>query len=302
MTSRPVLIAFVTFVLLAGANAAAVKVVLGELPPFWSAGLRFVAAGALLLMLMVVQGRPAPRGDRLLGTVLFGLFGFALAYFFLYQALEDAGAGATMVVLAIVPLLTVLLAIVHGIERLRPLGVAGAAIAVAGIVIVAADQLSLDVPLAALGLLLVAAVCQAESVVIVKRLPPGDPVAANALGMLLGGALLLAVSVAAGEPRVVPTQPDTWLAMAYLVGPGSIGVFILALYVLARWTASATSYAFLLFPLVAIVTGAVLLGEQVQPSFLVGGAVVLAGVYVGAIYRPKADPEERDLDAASAEA
>jgi drug/metabolite transporter (DMT)-like permease len=302
MRSRAVLIAFVTFVVLAGANAAAVKVVLAELPPFWSAGLRFVAAGALLLVLMVVQGRPAPRGDRLLGTVLFGLFAFALAYFFLYQALEDAGAGATMVVLAIVPLLTVLLAIVHGIERLRPLGVAGAAIAVAGIVIVAADQLSLDVPLAALGLLLVAAVCQAESVVIVKRLPPGDPVAANAIGMALGGALLLTVSVAAGEPQVVPTQPNTWLAMAYLVAPGSIGVFILALYLLARWTASAMSYAFLLFPLVAIVTGAVLLGEQVQASFLLGGAVVLGGVYVGAIYRPKAGAEEREPDAASAEA
>ena len=74
--------------------------------------------------------------------------------------------------------------------------------------------------------------------------------------------------------------------MAYLIGPGSIGVFMLALYVLARWTASATSYAFLLFPLVAIALGAVLLGEPVQPSFLLGGAVVLVGVYVGAIYRP----------------
>ena len=299
MTSRLVLIAFVTFVVLAGSNAAAVKVVLGELPPFWSAGLRFLAAGGLLLVLMIVQARPAPRGARLLGTVLFGFFGFGLAYFFLYQALEDAGAGATMVVLAIVPLLTVLLAIVHGIERLRPLGMAGAAIAVAGIVIVAADQLSLDVPLAALGLLLVAAACQAEGVVIVKRLPPGDPVAANALGMLLGGALLLASGAISGERFVVPVQPDTWLAMAYLVGPGSIGVFVLALYVLARWSASATSYAFLLFPLVAIMTGAVLLGEPIQPSFLVGGAVVLAGVYVGVIYRPNApvgQPETATVD------
>jgi drug/metabolite transporter (DMT)-like permease len=128
--------------------------------------------------------------------------------------------------------------------------------------------------------------------VIVKRLPPGDPVAANALGMLLGGVLLLAVSVAAGEPRVVPNESNTWLAMAYLVGPGSIGVFVLALYVLARWTASATSYAFLLFPLVAIATGSVLLDEPVQPSFLLGGAVVLFGVYVGAIYRPKERAEQ----------
>ena len=302
MTSRPVLIAFVAFVALAGSNAAAVKAVLGEMPPFWSAGLRFVIAGALLLALMVMQRRPAPRGDQLLGTVLFGLFGFALAYFFLYQAIGDAGSGTTMTVLAIVPLLTVLLSVVHGIERPRRLGVVGALIAAAGIVIVAADQLSLNVPILAIGLLLIAGICQAESVVIVKRLPPGDPVAANAVGMLLGGTLLLAVSLVAQEPMTLPTQADTLLGMAYLIGPGSIGVFMLALYVLARWTASATSYAFLLFPLVAIVLGAVLFSEPVQPSFLLGGAIVLAGVYVGAIYRPKADTVVGEPDAASAEA
>ena len=302
MTSRPVLIAFVAFVVLAGSNAAAVKAVLGEMPPFWSAGLRFVLAGALLLALMVIQRRPAPRGQQLLGTVLFGLFGFALAYFFLYQAIGDAGSGTTMTVLAIVPLLTVLLSVVHGIERPRRLGVVGALIAAAGIVIVAADQLSLNVPILAIGLLLIAGICQAESVVIVKRLPPGDPVAANAVGMLLGGTLLLAVSLVAQEPMTLPTQADTLLGMAYLIGPGSIGVFMLALYVLARWTASATSYAFLLFPLVAIVLGAVLFDEPVQPSFLLGGAIVLAGVYIGAIYRPKADTVVGEPDAASAEA
>ena len=290
------------FVLLAGANAAAVKVVLGEMPPFWSAGLRFVIAGALLFALMVIQRRSAPRGDRLLGTVLFGVFGFSLAYFFLYQAIGDAGSGTTMTVLAIVPLLTVLLSVVHGIERPRLLGVVGALIAAAGIVIVAADQLSLNVPLVAIALLLAGATCQAESVVIVKRLPPGDPVAANAIGMLLGGTLLVAVSLVAQEPLALPTQADTLLAMVYLIGPGSIGVFMLALYVLARWTASATSYAFLLFPLVAIVLGAVLFAEPVQPSFLLGGAVVVVGVFVGAIYRPKAGAEEREPDAASAEA
>ena len=111
--------------------------------------------------------------------------------------------------------------------------------------------------------------------------------------MLLGGTLLVAVSLVAQEPLALPTQSDTLLAMAYLIGPGSIGVFMLALYVLARWTASATSYAFLLFPLVAIVLGAVLFAEPVQPSFLLGGALCWSGVYVGAIYRPRVAAAER---------
>jgi len=102
---------------------------------------------------------------------------------------------------------------------------------------------------------------------------------------LLGG--LVAVAVVTGEAMVLPSRPETWIAMAYLIGPGSIGVFVLVLYVLARWTASATSYAFLLFPFVAIALGALLLREPVQPSFLAGGAVVLAGVYLGVVYRPR---------------
>jgi drug/metabolite transporter (DMT)-like permease len=301
VTSRPVLIAFLVFVVLAGSNAAAVKVVLGELAPLWSAALRFVAAGALLLVVMLVQHRPVPRGARLRGTLIYGVIAFALVYFFLYLAIGDTGSGTTMTVLSIVPLLTVLLSTIHGVERPRLLGVVGALVAAVGIVIVAADQLTLDVPLVSIGLLLAGAAFQAEQVVIVKRLPPGDPVAANAIGMLLGSSLLVAAALVTGEPVVWPAQPDTLVAMAYLIGPGSIGVFMLALYILARWTASATSYAFLLFPLVAITLGIVLFAEPFQPLFLVGGAVVLLGVYIGAFYRPKPAAEELAPEPATAE-
>jgi drug/metabolite transporter (DMT)-like permease len=284
-----VLTAFVVFIVFAGANAIGVRLVLREMGPFWSAAARFAVAGLLLGAYAVAARRSAPRGSRLIGTVLFGVFGFGLAYTFLYQALKDAPAGTTMLMLAIVPLLTVLLAVAQGIERLRVLGLVGAGLACIGILVVSADQVSLNVPILSLVLLVAAATCQAESGIVAKRFPPGDPVAANAVGMLLGAGLLAVVALATGETAVVPNRLETWAAMAYLIGPGSIAVFILVLYVLARWTASATSYAFLLFPLVAIVLGAALLGEPVQPSFLAGGAIVLAGVYIGAVYGPRWD-------------
>jgi drug/metabolite transporter (DMT)-like permease len=289
---RVVLLAFFVFVVFAGANAIGVRFVLREMGPFWSAAIRFAFAGLLLLVYMIATRRPVPRGQRLIGTVLFGVFGFGLAYTFLYEALKDAPAGTTMLMLAIVPLLTVLLAAGQGIERLRLLALAGAALAAVGIVIVGASQISLSVPLASLALLLAAAACQAESGIVAKRFPPGDPVAANAIGMLLGAAMLAAVAVITGEAFVVPTRPETWIAMAYLIGPGSVAVFVLVLFVLARWSVSATSYAFLLFPLVAITVGGVLLSEPIQLSFVVGGAIVLAGVYIGAVYRPSRGVED----------
>jgi len=299
VTSRPdriVLAAFLVFVVLAGANAIGVRFALREMGPFWSASIRFALAGLLLGGYMVATRRPVPRGDRLIGTVLFGLFAFGLAYTFLYQALKDAPAGTTMLMLAIVPLLTAFLAVAQGIERPRALGLVGAGLAAIGILVVSANQLSLDVPMVALALLLAAAACQAEAGIVVKRFPPGDPVAANCIGMLLAAGMLALIAIVTGEAFLVPTRLETWLAMAYLIGPGSIAVFVLVLYVLGRWTASATSYAFLLFPLVAIVLGAALLDEPVQPSFVAGGLIVLVGVYIGAVYRPR-----RQLDEAAGE-
>jgi drug/metabolite transporter (DMT)-like permease len=278
------------FVVLAGANAIGVRFALREMGPFWSASVRFAVAGLVLGGYMIATRRPAPRDDRLIGTILFGVFGFGFAYAFLYQALKDAPAGTTMLMLAIVPLLTVILAAAQGIERPRVLGLAGAGLAAAGILVVSANQLSLDVPLLALAMLIAAAACQAEAGIVAKRFPPGDPVAANAIGMLLGAGMLALVALATGEALLIPTRLETWAAMAYLIGPGSIAVFVLVLYVLARWTASATSYAFLLFPLVAIALGAALLNEPVQPTFVVGGGIVLVGVYLGAVYRPRRPP------------
>jgi drug/metabolite transporter (DMT)-like permease len=296
---RSAIAAFAVFVVLAGANAIGVRFALRDMGPFWSASVRFAVAGLLLGGYMIATRRPAPRDDRLIGSVLFGVFGFGSPMPSCTRRLKDAPAGTTMLMLAVVPLLTVLLAAAQGIERPRMLGLAGAGLAAIGIVVVSANQVGLDVPMLALALLIAAAACQAEAGIVVKRFPPGDPVAANAIGMLLGAGMLALVAVATGEAFLVPTRLETWVAMVYLIGPGSIAVFVLVLYVLARWTASATSYAFLLFPLVAIALGAALLNEPVQPTFLVGGAIVLVGVYVGAVYRPRHPREESAGEAAS---
>ncbi len=111
----------------------------------------------------------------------------------------------------------------------------------------------------------------------------------RALGVVavLGALLLAALSFALGERHPLPARQETWIAIAYLVVFGSVAVFILALYVLQRWTASATSYAFLLFPLITIALGSAILREPIQPTFVVGGALVLVGVYVGAVHRAR---------------
>jgi drug/metabolite transporter (DMT)-like permease len=80
--------------------------------------------------------------------------------------------------------------------------------------------------------------------------------------------------------------PATWIAVLYLVLLGSVATFVLALYVMARWTATASSYQRVLMPIVTVFFASLLAGETVTAALLVGGLLALAGVYVGAIAPP----------------
>ena len=273
---------FAAVVLVGGGNFVAVRFSNRELAPFWGAGLRFALAAALLLALARLAGWPQPRGRALRGALLYGVLGFGLSYAFIYWALLEAPAALAAVVIALVPLETLLLASAFGLERIRRRSVVGSAIAVAGTAIVFGDQLRAVSPGAVLAML-AGSLCIAASTVTAKGFPRVHPVPMNGIAMLPGVAFLLTLSLVAGEPRVLPSRPEVVAAFAYLVLVGSTVLFVGFLYVLQRWTASATSYATLLFPLVTVAIGAVLAGEIVSLQFVAGALVTIAGVYLGAV-------------------
>jgi len=285
---RLALLAFIGVVLLGGTNAVAVKQTIQELAPFWGAALRFGAAGLVMAALVFGTRRPIPRGKSLWGAALYGLIGIGASYALGYTAIQDVPAGTLMVLVALTPLFTFGLAILHRQERFRLQGLFGALIAVLGIGIVFVDQLSADVPLVPLLLVLLMAAAVGESAVIVKWIPRSDPFATNAVAMVAGTLLLLGLSFGVGEPLAAPSLPTTWVSVGYLVVGGSVAMFALFVFTLQRWTASAVSYVTLLMPLVTVTLAFVLVGERITWSFVLGSGVILAGVYVGAFleYRP----------------
>ena len=162
--------------------------------------------------------------------------------------------------------------------------VIGTLLALAGVAVISQGPMGASVPLGGLLLAAVAsAVCIAQAAVLVRRFPAVHPVTMNAVGMTTGAVLLLAGSVLAGEPRLLPQRTTTWAAVAYLVVVGSAVVFVLYLVVLRYWAASRAAYAFVLIPFVTVVLSAWLDNEPLGPGLLLGGLLVLAGVYVGAL-------------------
>jgi drug/metabolite transporter (DMT)-like permease len=275
--------AFVGLIVLVAGNVVAVRMVNQELAPYWGAGTRFVGASFLFFGLTALRRQSLPRGRALVGTVLYGLMQFSLAFAFAYQALREVPAGLASVILASTPLFTLFFAFLFRLEPLRWRAVLGALVAVAGIAVMAGARAGGDIPLLYLALAVAAAICFALSGIVVKLFQPAAPEATNAVAMLIGAIILLGLSWAFDEPAVVPTEPATWAAQLYLVVPGSVGLFGLLLYLLSRWTASAVSFQSVLSPPVAIALSWWLLGEQPSSGLFLGGALVLIGVYFGAI-------------------
>ncbi len=283
--SRTVLAAFLLVVLIGGSNIVAVRFSNRELPPFWGAGLRFAIAALLLFAVAGATRLSLPRGRALVATGAFGVLNFGLGYALAYWGLLEAPAALAATLIAFTPLLTFFMAILVGLERFRWGGLLGGAIAVAGVAVVFTDQLRATPPGSVLALLLTA-VTIAMSTVVLKRLPRPDPIATNAVAMVPGAVFLLALSFLAREPAVLPTRADVWVALVYLVTVGSIGLFAGFVYVVKRWTASASSYITVLLPIVTVVIGAILAGELVGVQFVLGTLLVMAGVYVGALSTP----------------
>jgi drug/metabolite transporter (DMT)-like permease len=279
---RLTFLALIAVTVLGGANAIAVDVTVMELAPFWGAAIRFQAAAAILLVIVLVSRRALPRGRSLWGAALFGLFGFTAAYGLGYTAIQDVPAGTLMVLVALTPLFTFGLAVAHRQEEFHVQGLVGALVAVVGVGIVFADQLTADVPLVPLLLVILMAAAIAEAGVIVKWIPKSDPFATNGVAMLVGGGLLAVLSLTAAEPRDLPATTETWIALLYLVVLGSVAMFGLYVFALRRWRASGVSYVTLLMPVVTVVLAAVLTGDPITPSFVLGSAVIIGGVYVGA--------------------
>jgi drug/metabolite transporter (DMT)-like permease len=279
---RSTLVAFAFFVLIGGSNAVAVRFSNQELPPFWGAAIRFSVAALILWIIVAVRRIEVPRGRALMGVLIFGVLAFGINYALLYFALVEIKAGFTMVVGAFVPLVTLLFALAHGQEPFRWRGIVGALIAIGGIILALGGGLGTDIPLASLLALVLSVIFLAEAPVLLKLFPPSHPMAINAVAITTGAILLLAVSLIAGEEWALPTNSETWISFIYLVVLGTVVLFYFYLRVLSRWTASATNYAFLLFPIVTVAMAGWLLGEEVTVTFVIGGAIVLLGVWVGA--------------------
>ena len=290
LPGRSILIPFSFFIVIVGGASIAIRVTYAELAPFWAATSRFALAALAFWALAFFQKLPVPKGRALLGASLFGALTVGLAFILIGWGLVATPASRYQVLMAMVPLLTLFLSSLHGLEAITRRGLFGSFLAVGGIAVTVGGASTSSISLPHMAAIVVGAVCIAEGGVLIKKFPPNPPVMTNAIAMTVGAMILGIASLVSGESWNIPTQTTTWLAFIYLLIFVTIVGFLLYMFVLGKWSASGTSYGFVMIPLVTIVAASALVGEEITSNFLIGAGLVQAGVIVGALLPSKTKP------------
>lgn len=270
-------------VISAGTYLAA-KRALVELSPFELALVRFALTGAFYAALVARRGVAMPRRD-LLGLALLGVVAIPVNQgLFLYgMSLTTPGHGALLY--ALTPIFVFLLARWRLGEKATPTKLAGIAIAFAGVVVVLLGRGALGTPAAASGLagdLLILLGVVAWSIFAVggKAYTARYGVqATTGVAISFGSLVYLPFGVALSSASSFRAlSPAGWGSVLYLVVLTSIVAYLL--YYAAMQRADATRVAIYsnLQPVLTAVAAWALYGEPITPTFLVGGAMVLAGV------------------------
>lgn len=247
--------------------------------PLGASWLRLAGMAALLLLIAAATRARWPRG-RLLGVLaLAGVLGFGVNFTLLFYGEQRVPSGTAAVMWGIYPTLVTLGAARFLVgEPLTARRIAGAGLAALGLVVVFRAQLG-AAPLLSLGAVLTGIVCSTAGSLLFKRFGKDvDPVVLNGIATTASAGALLPVVLAA-HAAVLPPDRPALLALGYLTIVGG-SAFLLWAWLLQRWPATRVSYQTVLSPLVAVLLGALLLGERVEPLFLAGGALVLLGTWV----------------------
>jgi drug/metabolite transporter (DMT)-like permease len=292
MKARRILAYFAIYIFWGG-SFLGIREVVAVLPPFFAAGVRFLCAGALLLLYAAVASRKSREAlvitrRQWVSTVLIGFVMFTCEYACLFWAEQRISSGIASVISATIPV-WIFAGEVYLLrtQRITAKSLAGIALGFLGVIVLTWQSTRADAAGSSLAMLvaLVGTFCWAGGTLLSRKLAlPESRVISAGWQMATGGAMLFAVSAIAGEFHHLPMaavvfSPRIVIAMSYLIGAASILAFTAYVWLLGHEPMGrVASYAYV-NPVVALALGAWLVAEHLTLLQIFGSGLVLVGVF-----------------------
>jgi drug/metabolite transporter (DMT)-like permease len=276
-------LAFFAIYFLWGATYFAIRVAVLEVPPFLTAGVRFFVAGALLYAFMRFRGRAVPSIPQWRGIVATAIFMFVLTYGALFWAEQYVPSGIASVIEATLPITTIVLEVfVFRQQPFRWQLLAIALLGFGGMAWLLAGSGRQAIPIIPSMVILAGSTAWCFGAVLTKSMsrPASVPLTAGAQ-MMVGGAILLALSLFTGELYSVHhVSLRAGLAILYLIVGGSLLGFTAYVWLLARMPATRVASHAYINPLVGVTLGYFAGGERLTVQSICALVLVIASVFL----------------------
>ena len=259
----------------------AMRIAVHDLPPLLMASLRFVAAGAVMLLIALRRGATWPTMREWLRVLPIGGLLFLGGNGLVAIAERSVSSGGAAVVCATMPLWIGVLGMLTG-ERPSKREWFSLGVGFVGVVVLMGGP-SLSGEPVHLVLLMFSPVCWALGSILARKLPgtaAKDSFMLPAMEMLTGGVLLFVVAAIRGERIPTDASAESWLALVYLWVFGSLVAFTAYSWLLRNARpVVATSYAYV-NPVLAVVMGAVISGEPLGVTTVIANILIIGAIWL----------------------
>lgn len=262
-------------------NAVAVAAI----PPLSVVAFRVGLGGALLYLIVRASGLRLPRdGKTWRAFFVMGLVNNVIPFTLIAWAQTHVASGLAAILNATTPLFAVLLAnvLTHD-ERMTPASVSGVLIGFAGVTIMIGPNVleGFTIDLAADIALLLASIFYAWSPIFARRFGRAGipPMVAATCQMTAAAAMMVPLALVIDAPWTLPMPGiPVWAALIGLAALSTTLAYVIYYRILATAGAVNLMLVTLLIPAMAILLGAVFLGERLSPNHFVGMAAIALGL------------------------
>jgi drug/metabolite transporter (DMT)-like permease len=267
------------FVFMWSSAFTSARMIVADAPPLTALALRFLISGLIGIGLATLLGQNW-RLDRaqMRSVAVFGLCQNALYLGLNFVAMQTVQASLASIIASTMPLLVAFLGWAVFRDRIRPLGLAGLAAGLAGVTLIMAARFQGTADLSGIALCAIGALALAVATLTVRAASSGgNLLMIVGLQMLVGAAILAPAAILLEDP-VIRWTPRLIGAFLYTtLVPGLLATWVWFRLVGRIGPVRAATFHFL-NPFFGVATAALLLGEALRLTDLIGVLIVMAGI------------------------
>jgi drug/metabolite transporter (DMT)-like permease len=279
-----VVLSFLSIYLIWGSTYLAIRYAVETIPPLYTAGLRHLVAGAILLAWCLAK-RLRPTWAQVRASIIIGFFFFLIGPGTLHWAEQRVPSGLASLLIACEPIWVFLLTAIGNKQwHWNATLLAGIFLGFGGVGLLMGRSALNSGPGVFVGSLAVLLGAFSWSVGIVysrRSHLSGHPLLLSALSLLAGSFQLLLAGTVAREYRgfsFASVSLRSWLALGYLILFGSVVAFTAYNWLLEHYSPTLVATHTYVNPIVAVLLGWFFAGEAVTLNVLVSAAMVIGAV------------------------